>query len=40
MISLTIKLLTELRKSQEAHRRVIQKQLQMNMIKKYLKKGI
>ena len=30
----------KLRKSQEVHHRIIQKQLQMNMIKKYLKKDI
>ena len=30
----------DLKKSQEVHRRIIQKQLQMNNIKKYLNKDI
>ena len=30
----------KLQKSQEVHHRIIQKQLQMNMIKEYLKKDI
>ena len=39
-IWLIIKLLTKPQKDQEVHRRIIQEQLQMNMIKKYLKKDI
>ena len=38
VIWLVIKLFIKLQESQEVHRRIIQKQLQMNMIKKYLKK--
>ena len=37
MIWLVIKLLIKLQKSQEVHHIIIQKQLQMKMIKKYLK---
>ena len=33
-------LMVELKKSQQHHNRIIQKQLQMSMIKKYLKKDI
>ena len=40
VIWLVMKLLIELQKSQKVHSRIIQKQLQMNMIKKYLKKDI
>ena len=40
MILLVIKLLIIPRKSQEIHHSIIQKQLQINMIKKYLKKNI
>ena len=40
VIWLVIKLLTELRKFQKTHNRIIQKQIQMEMIKKYLKKEI
>ena len=40
VIWLVIKLLTELRKFQKTHNRIIQKQIQMKMIKKYLKKEI
>ena len=40
MILLVIKLLIKLQKSQKIHNRIIQKQLQMNIIKKYLKKDI
>ena len=39
-ISLVIKSLMELRKSQEVHHRIIQKQLKISMTKKYLKKDI
>ena len=35
-----IRMLIELRKSQEVQRRIMQKKLQMNMIKEYLKKDI
>ena len=34
------KVLIKLQESEKLHNRVIQKQLQMSMIKKYLKKGI
>ena len=40
LIWLVIKLLIELQKSQEVQHRIIHKQLQMNMMKKYLKKDI
>ena len=40
VIWLVTKLLIELRKSQEVYHRIIQKKLQTNMIKKYLKKDI
>ena len=40
LIWLVIKLLKKLQKSQKRHNRIIQKQLQMSMIKKYLKKDI
>ena len=39
-IWLVTKLLIELRKSQNVHHRIIQKQLQTNMTKKYLMKDI
>ena len=39
-IWLGTKLLIELRKSQNVHHRIIQKQLQTNMMKKYLMKDI
>ena len=35
-----IRTTAELRKSQKIHNKIIQKQLQMRMIKKYLKKDI
>ena len=34
------KIANKITKSQEVHHRIIQKQLQMNIIKKYLKKDI
>ena len=37
---MVMKLLIELGKSEEVHHRIIQKQLQMNMMKKYLKKDV
>ena len=37
---LAVKLLIELQKSQKHHNGLIQKQLQMSMIKKYLKKDV
>ena len=37
---LVMKLLTELRKFHKIHNKIIQRQLQMKMIKKYLKKDI
>ena len=40
VIWLVIKLLIELRKSQEVYHNMVPKQLQMNMLKKYLKKDI
>ena len=40
VISLVIKLLIELRKFQDIHNKIIQKQLQMSTKKKYLKEGI
>ena len=39
MVSLLIKLMIKLRKSEERHHKVIQKQLQMTMIKKIPKEG-
>ena len=36
MISLVIKLIIELQKVQKTHNKIIQRQLQMNMIKKIL----
>ena len=40
MIWLVIKLLMKLRKSEKRYHKIIQKQLQINMIKKYLNKDI
>ena len=40
MVSLVIKLLIELQKFQEGHHRIIQRKLEMSMIKKYLKREI
>ena len=40
VIWLGIRLMTKLQKSQKLHNRIIQNQLQMNMIKKYLKGDI
>ena len=40
MTRLVIKLVIEFQMSQEVHHRIIQRQLQMNMTKKYLKKDI
>ena len=40
VIWLVIKLLIVLQKSQEVHCRIIQEQLKMSMMKKYLKKDI
>ena len=40
VIWLVIRLLTELLKSQEVHHRIIQKQLDMKMLRKYLKEEI
>ena len=40
VIWLAMKLLIELQKSQKIYHKIIQKQLQMNMIKKYLKRDL
>ena len=39
-LKLVTKLLTELRKSQTVHHRIIQEQLQKDVIKKYFKKDM